>query len=108
MALNRRHYIEVTTIVTPGIESCGYVNELEGDIFPSLKRRGGGGINKKTRSHRSGADGVGSSGEILRPEQFRRTDTPGRAASELDHFLMARPPLLFKEGNSAHLNTGNL
>jgi hypothetical protein len=28
------------------------------DAFPSLQRRGGCGINKKSRSHRNAADGV--------------------------------------------------
>src|SRR5207249_9316922 len=66
--------------------------------FPSLQRRGGCGINKKSRSHRSAADGVVSSAKCL-GLRFRRTDHPVRAFSEGDHFFAARPPLLCKEGN---------
>src|SRR5438105_3305979 len=40
------------------------------DTFPSLKRRGGCGINKKARSLRSAADGVVSSAKLFRPEDF--------------------------------------
>src|SRR5437867_2687606 len=32
--------------------------EFSTDVFPSLKRRGGCASDKKSRSHRSGADGV--------------------------------------------------
>src|SRR5213079_1487928 len=61
--------------------------------FPSLKRRGGCGINQKceaTESRRRGA----RFGEVFRPEQFRRTDHPGRAVSERIHFIdsAATPP----------------
>src|SRR5215467_11217546 len=38
--------------------------------FPSLKRRGGCGINQKVRSHRSAADGVVSSAKLFRPQDF--------------------------------------
>src|SRR5438094_8769791 len=46
------------------------VNELQASIFPSLKRRGGCGINKKARSLRSAADGVVSSAKLFRPKDF--------------------------------------
>src|SRR5437660_1108214 len=36
---------------------CEAGNELQASTFPSLQRRGGCGINKKSRSHRSAADG---------------------------------------------------
>src|SRR5690348_12835642 len=39
-------------------------------LFPSLKRRGGCGINKKARSLRSAADGVVSSAKLFRPKDF--------------------------------------
>src|SRR6516162_10164602 len=38
--------------------------------FPSLKRRGGCGINKKSGSHRSAADGVVRSAKVFRPKNF--------------------------------------
>src|SRR5438552_3953875 len=50
------------------------VNELtdcfSADTFPSLKRRGGCGINKKARSLRSAADGVVRSAKLFRPKDF--------------------------------------
>src|SRR5437868_14519466 len=50
------------------------VNELtdcfSADTFPSLKRRGGCGINKKARSLQSTADGVVSSAKLFRPKDF--------------------------------------
>src|SRR5437867_12550714 len=43
----------------------------------------------------------GQIGEIVRSEQFRRTDHPGRAVSERIHFYLWRVhPSLCEEGNS--------
>src|SRR5438094_353075 len=43
----------------------------------------------------------GQMGEIVRSEQFRRTDRPGRAVSERIHFYLWRVhPSLCEEGNS--------
>src|SRR6266480_531617 len=61
--------------------------------FPSLKRRGGCGSIKGAKPPISRRRG-GRFGEIFRPEQFRRTDHPGRAVSERIHFIdsAATPP----------------
>src|SRR5216117_1650907 len=60
--------------------------------LPSLKRRGGCGINKKARSHRSAAAGVVA-------HKLPLNDHPGRANKERDNFLRgaATPP--FQGGN---------
>jgi hypothetical protein len=68
-------------------------------IFPSLKRRGGCGIEKKSRSHRSAADGVVSSAKSLGLNDFAELTTPSAPIRNGSILLMARPPLLFKEGN---------
>ena len=92
------------------------VYELFSLGIPLLVRRGDCGINKKSRSHRSAADRGRSprkpdraqpSTEAVAHTQCFNThsetslviDHPVRAFSERDHFLMARPPLLCKEGN---------
>ena len=76
------------------------VNELNQATFPSLKRRGGCGINKKMRSHRIAADGVVSSAKAFRPNDFAGLTTPSaRTKVASRYFLTAHPPLLFKEGN---------
>jgi hypothetical protein len=70
-------------------------------FFPSLKRRVCRDINKKF-PFRSGAAGVVNSAKVLKThsETFRRADHPVRAFFGTDPILlMARPPLLFKEGN---------
>src|SRR3954469_22125640 len=41
-----------------------------GGVFPSLKRRGGCGINKKLRSHQRAADGVVSPAKLFRPQRL--------------------------------------
>src|SRR5213593_1104962 len=51
-------------------------------LFPSLKRRGGCAIKKISRSNLS------SLGEILRPEEFRRTDHPVCGASEASRYFI--------------------
>src|SRR5204862_4500691 len=68
------------------------VNELtdcfSADTFPSLKRRGGCGINKKARSLRSAADGVVSSAKLFRPKDFADLTTPSaRTKVASRHFL---------------------
>ena len=83
-------------------------------LFPSLKRRGGCGINKKARSLRSAADGVVRSAKLFRPKDFAdlllrlrpiglalRATPSGELRLLRDIFLIAHPPLLFKEGNNA-------
>src|SRR5262252_725254 len=68
--------------------------------FPSLKRRGGCGINQISRSDRIAADGVVSSAKAFRPNDFAGLTTPSaRTKVASRYFLSAHPPLLFKEGN---------
>ena len=84
--------------------------------FPSSQSRGGCGINKKARSHRSAADGGRSPRKPDRAQPSIKggrshtmftthsetclvSDHPVRDFSERDHFLVSRPPLLCKEGN---------
>src|SRR5207302_5713500 len=50
-------------------------------LFPSLQRRGGCAIKKMSRSNLSSRRRGGQIGEILRPEEFRRTDHPVCGAS---------------------------
>src|SRR5207302_6181238 len=57
----------------------------------------------KSRSHRSAADGVVN--HKTRFKTHSATYHPVRAFSERDHFFMARPPLLSKEGKAPRLNT---
>jgi hypothetical protein len=68
-------------------ESVNELVNLEFGAFPSLKRRGGCGINEKLQSHRSAADGVVSSASCSGLNNFRRTDYPGRAVSERIHSI---------------------
>src|SRR5207237_5609403 len=58
---------------------------IQWGAFPSLQRRGGCGINKKSRSHRSAADGV-----VAYKPMFQNT---------FRNVTCERPPLLHKEGN---------
>src|SRR5438552_2347837 len=75
------------------------VNELQASIFPSLKRRGGCGINKKARSLRSAADGVVSSAKLFRPKDFADLTTRLRELRLLrDIFLIAHPPSFSRRG----------
>src|SRR5215831_12021589 len=68
--------------------------------FPSLKRRGGCGINQISRSDRIAADGVVSSAKALRPDDFAGLTTPSaRTKVAARYFLTAHPPLYFKERN---------
>ena len=68
--------------------------------LPSLKRRGGCGINKKMRSHRKAADGVVSSAPVYRPEDFAELTTPSARTKVASRcFLTAHPPLLYQEGS---------
>jgi hypothetical protein len=76
-------------------------------LFPSLKRRGGCGINQKSRSHRSAADGVVSSAKSSGLKVPAELTTPPAPFLERVHFLMARSPLLFKEGNGFALTEDN-
>src|SRR5215471_10559703 len=84
-------------------------------IFPSLKRRGGCAVKKISRSHLSprrrarSASAIarsinsGQTGEIIRPERFRRTDHPVCGSSVASHLLIdaaATPP--FQGGEYAH------
>jgi hypothetical protein len=51
-------------------------------------------MNKKLRSHRKRRRRGGQFGKLFRPEQFSRTDHPGRATSDWIHFIdgAATPP----------------
>jgi hypothetical protein len=65
-----------------------------------LKRRGGCGTNKKVRSHRSAADGVVRSAKSSGLCTFAELTTPSaRTKVAARCFLIAQPPLLFKEGS---------
>src|SRR5207245_11061157 len=79
--------------------------------FPSSQRRGGCGINKKSRSHRNSRRRGGQFGEMFRPEDFAELllrlrpiglalrATPAAPNRKGNIFFMARPPLLCEEGN---------
>src|SRR5215471_2440745 len=68
--------------------------------FPSLKRRGGCGINKKRRSNQRAADGVVRPAKSSGLCTFAERTTPSaRTKVAARCFLTAHPPLLFKEGN---------
>src|SRR5919108_5643908 len=73
-------------------------------LFPSLKRRGGCAIKKISRSNLSSRRRGGQIGEILRPEEFRRTDHPVCGASEASRLFInaaSTPPFQGGEcGNS--------
>src|SRR6266850_4225158 len=76
---------------------CGHI--------PLLVRRGGCGINKKSRSHRSAADGVVAHKPWFR-NAFRnmiceRPPRPLRQRWLRAIFLMSRPPLLTRRGMRA-------
>src|SRR3954468_4478882 len=85
--------------------------DVEVSIFPSLKRRAGCGINETVRSHRSAADGVARSASPIGRSinrslakasglnNFAELTTPAAPLWNGSILLMARPPLLFKEGN---------
>src|SRR5215510_13918497 len=79
-------------------------------VFPSLERRGGCASKKKSRSHRSSADGV-----VAHKPRFgincckmacERPPRPLHQRRLRDILLMSRPPLLCKEGNGAHHRCG--
>jgi len=76
--------------------------------LPSLKRRGGCGINKKLRSHRTAADGVVRPAKSSGLCTFAELTTPStRIKVASQYFLTAYPPLLFKEGSKlARLQAG--
>src|SRR5207244_1066248 len=64
-------------------------------LFPSLKRRGGCAVKKISRSNLSSRRRGGQIGEILRPEELRRTDHPVCGASEAPRLSVnaaATPP----------------
>src|SRR5215813_9572955 len=58
--------------------------------IPLLAKEGWLRHQVKSRSHRKRRRRGGQLGEIFRPEQFRRTDHPGRAVSERIHFYLWR------------------
>src|SRR6516225_5568116 len=64
--------------------------------FPSLKRRGGCGINKGLRSHRNAADGVVGSAGRSGLHRFAELTTPAAPHRNGSILLIAQPPLLFK------------
>src|SRR5947208_10735441 len=88
-------------------------------LFFSFKGRGGCAIKKMSRSNLSSRRRGGAKrkpdraqpqekfGEIFRPEGSSRTDHPVRALSNGAIFLMARPPLLCKEGNGVDKSSGD-
>src|SRR5437899_10941697 len=75
-------------------------------VFPSWNRRGGCASKKKTRSLRSGADGVVIMVHVDVVTLFG-TDHPVCAFIRRlrSIFLMAQPPLLSEEGNTLSCNS---
>src|SRR6267378_1837474 len=75
--------------------------------FPSWNRRGGCASKKKTRSLRSGADGVVIMVNVD-VVTLSGTDHPVCAFIRRlrSIFLMAQPPLLSEEGNTLPCNSG--
>src|ERR1041385_5663886 len=71
--------------------------------FPSSQRRGGCGINEKTRSYRSAAAGVVRSAEGFRLKHFAELTTPAAPFQNGSILWMARPPLLCEEIGRAHV-----
>ena len=75
--------------------------------IPLLVRRGGCGINKKSRSHRSAADGWSLTRKCFKThsEPSLASGRPVRAFSERDYFFdgAATPPL--QGGEYARLNS---
>src|SRR5207249_4139407 len=62
--------------------------------FPSSQRRGGCGINRKSRSHRSAADGVVGSARLFRLQNFAELTTPSAPfGTRLFFDGAATPPL---------------
>src|SRR3989441_12636198 len=75
-------------------------------VFPSLKRRGGCAIKKISRSNLSSRRRGGQIGEILRPEEFRRTDHPVCGASEASRlFINAADTPPFQGGECVRTET---
>src|SRR5215471_8426721 len=73
-------------------------------IFPSLKRRGGCGINKKMRSHRSAADGVVRPAKPSGLYTFAALTTPSARTKVASRYFLDRastPP--FQGGEYARL-----
>src|SRR5947209_2667841 len=70
---------------------------LQSRAFPSLKRRGGCGINQKSRSHRRAADGVVAHKPCFKThsETYLVSDHPVRAVFETGPFFEGAdsPPL---------------
>jgi hypothetical protein len=84
------------------MEGVNKLAHLEfGAKFPSLKRRGGCGINKMSRSHRSAADGVVSSAPCSGLSNFAELTTPAVPFRNGTFSLLARPTLLLKVVNFA-------
>src|SRR5262245_24452601 len=59
-------------------------------IFPSLKRRGGCGVNKKSRSHRSAADGVVRPAKSLGLKNFAELTTPSARSKVASRYFLDR------------------
>src|SRR5207249_4199112 len=84
-------------------DSLDKMTKFSRSAFPSLPRRGGCGIHQKSRSHRRAADGV-----VAHTTRFRNAfrnnacERPPRPRLFRNGsvLLMARPPLLCKEGNA--------
>jgi hypothetical protein len=69
--------------------------------IPLLEKEGWLRHQLKLRSHRSAADGVVSSAKCSGLNNFAELTTPAAPSRNGSILLMARPPLLFKEGNIA-------
>src|SRR5215471_18833326 len=58
--------------------------------FPSLKRRGGCGINQISRSNRIAAEGVVSSAKAFRPNHFSGLTTPSARTKVAPRYFFDR------------------
>jgi len=82
-------------------EGVNELANLEFGAFPSLKRRGGCGINKKLQSYRSAADGVVSSANCPGLNDFAELTTPAAPFSERIHFIDGASTPPFQGGEYA-------
>src|SRR5258705_5876485 len=107
--IGTRHSFSRRSIETMGANSLpkysGSVTNVRDSVFPSLQRRGGRAIKKKS-PFRKGADGVVAHRLHcgMRFETSRVSDHPVCAALVASqHLLMAQPPLLCKQGTAQPL-----
>src|SRR6267378_159464 len=84
------------------------VNELQSGVFPSLQRRGGRAIKKRSRSEQARTGwSLPSHVATIRFGTWCVSDHPDGAFQRWlrSILLMAQPPLLCKEGNTPDCNS---